>query len=238
MKKYFKYYAICWVITLAMFNVVVFVIAGNTIGLANAGASFWIAYAFITLVFCGNLGCSALFFKEENKNKTFLKLSVMHYAFCALAVSLIVGAIAMAIPQIPYWVGIVINVLVLAFYAIAITKAVAAADMIYTVEQKVKEKTTYIRTLTVDAESLVSIAKSDETKALAKKVYEAIRYSDPMSAPELIEFEERIEREFSAFTNMIKGNDIELATASAEELINLLNGRNKKIELMKKESVL
>ncbi len=58
-----------------------------------------------------------------------------------------------------------------------------------------------------------------------------------MSVPELIEYEERIEREFSAFANSIKDNDIELATASADELINLLNDRNKKIELMKKESI-
>lgn len=236
MKKYFKYYAICWVITLAMFNVVVFVIAGNTIGLANAGASFWIAYAFITLVFCGNLGCSALFFKEENKNKTFLKLSVMHYAFCALAVSLIVGAIAMAIPQIPYWVGIVIDVLVLAFYAIAITKAVAAADIINTVEQKVSEKTAYIRRLTLDAKSLVSDAKLDETKKLAKNVYEAIRFSDPMSTPQLNEIETRIGNEFAAFSEAVKNDDFDLATTSSEELISLVNERNNKCVKIKKEN--
>lgn len=236
MKKYFKYYAICWAITLAMFNVVVFVIAGNTIGLANAGASFWIAYAFITLVFCGNLGCSALFFKEENKNKTFLKLSVMHYAFCALAVSLIVGAIAMAIPQIPYWVGIVIDVLVLAFYAIAITKAVAAADIINTVEQKVSEKTAYIRRLTLDAKSLVSDAKLDETKKLAKNVYEAIRFSDPMSTPQLNEIETRIGNEFAAFSEAVKNDDFDLATTSSEELISLVNERNNKCVKIKKEN--
>lgn len=236
MKKYFKYYAICWVITLAMFNVVVFVIAGNTIGHANAGASFWIAYAFITLVFCGNLGCSALFFKEENKNKTFLKLSVMHYAFCALAVSLIVGAIAMAIPQIPYWVGIVIDVLVLAFYAIAITKAVAAADIINTVEQKVSEKTAYIRRLTLDAKSLVSDAKLDETKKLAKNVYEAIRFSDPMSTPQLNEIETRIGNEFAAFSEAVKNDDFDLATTSSEELISLVNERNNKCVKIKKEN--
>ena len=236
MKKYFKYYAICWVITLAMFNVVVFVIAGNTIGLANAGASFWIAYTFITLVFCGNLGCSALFFKEENENKTFLKLSVMHYAFCALAVSLIVGTIAMAIPQIPYWVGIVIDVLVLAFYAIAITKAVAAADIINTVEQKVSEKTAYIRRLTLDAKSLVSDAKLDETKKLAKNVYEAIRFSDPMSTPQLNEIETRIGNEFAAFSEAVKNDDFDLATTSSEELISLVNERNNKCVKIKKEN--
>lgn len=237
MKNIFKYYLICWAVALAVFNVVVFVVSGNTVGLSNVTSSFWIAYAFITLAFCGNLSCSFLFFREENRNKAFLKIPVLYFAFCALVLSLIVGAVAMSVPAIPYWVGIIIDMLVLAFYAMAITKAATAADIINTVETKVNEKTSYIKTLSVEANSLISRANSDETKALAKKVYEAIRYSDPMSVPELIEYEERIEREFSAFANSIKDNDIELATASADELINLLNDRNKKIELMKKESI-
>lgn len=141
----------------------------------------------------------------------------------------------MAVPAIPYWVGIIIDMLVLAFYAMAITKATAAADIINTVETKVNEKTSYIKTLSVEANSLISRANSDETKALAKKVYEAIRYSDPMSVPELIEYEERIEREFSAFANSIKDDDIELATISAEEVINLVDERNNKVKLMKRE---
>ena len=233
MKKFFKYYAICWAIALVVFNVIVFLVAGNTVGLSNVGASFWIAYAFIMLIFCGNLGCSAVFFKEENRGKTFLKLSVMHYAFCALIASLIVGAVAMAVPAIPYWVGIIVDVLVLAFYAIAITKAVAAADIINTVEHKVKEKTAYIRTLTVDAESLISRAKSDETKALAKKVYEAVRYSDPMSSPQLADIETQIKNEFIAFSDAIKNDDVDLATTSSEELVNLVNDRNSKCKVLK-----
>lgn len=233
MKKFFKYYAICWAIALAVFNVIVFLVAGNTVGLSNVGASFWIAYAFITLIFCGNLGCSAVFFKEENRNKTFLKLSVMHYAFCALVVSLIVGAVAMVVPAIPYWIGIIVDVLVLAFYAIAIVKAVAAADIINTVEHKVKEKTAFIKMLTVDAESLVARAKSDEAKTLAKKVYEAVRFSDPMSSPQLSDAESRIQSEFTAFSDAIKNDDVALAATSSEELINLINDRNSKCKALK-----
>ena len=157
----------------------------------------------------------------------------MHYAFCALVVSLIVGAIAMVVPAIPYWVGIIVDVLVLAFYAIAITKAVAAADIINTVEHRVKEKTAYIRTLTVEAESLVSRAKSEEAKALANAIYEAIRYSDPMSRPQLFEVEEQIKNEFSAFSVAIKNDDSELATTSSDELINLINDRNSKCKAIK-----
>lgn len=224
---------ICWAIALAVFNAVAFVVSGSTVGLSNVTSSFWLAYSFITLIFCGNLACSFLFFKEENRNKIFLKIPVLYFAFCALVFSLIVGFVAMAVPQIPYWIGIVIDILILAGYAIAITKATAAADIINTVENKVNEKTSYIKTLSVKANSLISRAQSDETKALAKRVYEAIRYSDPMSVPELIEIENRIIGEFSVFDNAINDNDSEIAKASSEELLVLLKDRNEKCKSIK-----
>lgn len=233
MKKYFKYYGICWAIALAVFNVIIFVAANETVGLASVGSSFWVGYAFITIAFIGNLICSLLFFKEENKGKVFLNIPIINLAYSSLIVSFIVGAVAMAVPQIPCWVGVIIDVLVPAFYAIAIVKASAAADIVNDVEQKVKAQTFFIKSLTVDADSLMARAKSDEMKAETKKVYEAIRYSDPMSNNALANIENQIQNEFNAFADAVKNNDIDLAKSSANELVILINDRNKKCKLLK-----
>lgn len=233
MKKYFKYYGICWIIALIVFNVITFVVANEAVGLALVGSSFWGGYAFITIAFIGNLICSLLFFKEENKSKVFLNIPIINLAYSALVVSLIVGAIAMAVSVIPYWVGAIVDVLVLAFYAIAIVKASAAADIVNDVEQKVKTQTFFIKSLTVDADSLMARAKSDEMKAEAKKVYEAIRYSDPMSNTALASIENQIQNEFNAFADAVKNDDITLAKSSANELVILINDRNKKCKLLK-----
>ena len=130
MKKYFTVYGICWAIALVVFNIITFISTGNTVGISNAGAGFWVGYVFITIVFIANLVCSFLFFKEENIDKIFLKLPIIYIAYIALIVSLIAGAIAMAIPVIPYWVGIVIDVVILAVYAIAIVQVNAASDVV------------------------------------------------------------------------------------------------------------
>ncbi|MDE6722814.1 MAG: hypothetical protein K2J55_01295, partial [Eubacterium sp.] len=228
MKKYFKYYGICWAIAFAVFNVITFVSVGATMGFAALLPSFWIGYAFITLAFIGNLLCSLMFFKEENKNKVFLKISVIRISYSALITSFIAGVIAMAIPVIPYWVGIIVDVLILAFYGFAIVKASAAADIVNHVEQKVKEKTFFIKSLTVDADTLVSKAKSDEIKAEAKKVYEAIRYSDPMSSQALNDIEYQIQNQFKAFSEAVETDDAELVKSTANELIVLVNDRNNK----------
>ncbi|MDE6470880.1 MAG: hypothetical protein K2L19_07685 [Eubacterium sp.] len=233
MKKYFKYYGICWAIALVVFNVITFVVTNEMVGLSSVGSSFWVGYAFITIAFIGNLICSLLFFKEENKNKVFLNIPIIQLAYSALVVSLIVGAVSMAVPQIPYWIGVIVDVLILAFYAIAIVKASAAVNIVNDVEQKIKVQTFFIKSLTVDADSLMARAGSDEMKAEAKKVYEAIRYSDPMSNDALANIENQIQNEFNAFADAVKNNDIDLAKLSANELVILINDRNKKCKLLK-----
>lgn len=232
MKKYFKYYAICWSIALVVFNVITFVITGATCGLSALTPSFWVGYAFITIAFIGNLVCGILFFKEENTDKVFLNYSVIRLSYGALIASLIVGAIAMIVPVIPYWFGIIIDVLILAFFAIAITKASAAADIVQSRGQHVKQKTSFIKMLTADAQTLVAKAGED-TKVSVNRVYEAIRYSDPMSNDSLASIEKQIQNAFNAFAEAVKNNDIDLVKSIAEELLCLINERNSKIRVLK-----
>lgn len=233
MKKYFKYYSICWAIALVVFNVITFVVTNETVGLSSVGSSFWVGYAFVTIVFIGNLICSLIFFKEENKGKVFLNIPIINFAYSALIVSLIVGAVAMAVPQIPYWIGIIVDVLVLAFYAIAIVKASAAANIVNDVEQKVKAQTFFIKSLTVDADSLMARANNDEMKAETKKVYEAIRYSDPMSNDALIDVEQRIKEKLDALTDAVIADDLVSTETCTKQIITLITERNNKCKTLK-----
>lgn len=232
MKKGIKFYLPCWAIALAVFNVISFAVP-ITVNVNKFTPSFWIGYAFITLMFIAQLVCSVVFFKQDNNDKKFLNIPVISLSYTALIVSIIVGAVAMAVSFIPYWVGIVLGVLIVAFYAIAIISSKAAADTIENVDKKVKAQTFFIKSLTVDAESLLPRAKSDETKAIAKKVYEAIRYSDPMSNEALSPVEAQITIKFNEFSNAVVENNKPLAETLGNELIILVNDRNKKCRLLK-----
>lgn len=232
MEKGIKFYAPCWAIALAAFNVVTFAVP-ITVNVNKFTPSFWIGYAFITLMFIAQLVCSILFFKQDSKEKKFLNIPVISLSYTALLVSIIVGAVAMAVPFVPYWVGIIIDVLIVAFYAIAIIASKAAADTIENIDNKVKTQTFFIKSLTIDAESLLSRAKSDETKAIAKKVYEVIRYSDPMSNETLSSVESQITIKFNEFSNAVIEDNKSLAESIGNELIILVNDRNKKCRLSK-----
>lgn len=232
MKKGIKFYAPCWAIVLIVFNVITFAVP-ITVNVNKFSPSFWIGYTFITLMFIAQLVCSIVFFKQDNNNKKFLNIPIISLSYTALLVSIIVGAVAMAVPFVPYWVGIILDVLIVAFYAVAIISSKAAADKIENIDNKIKTQTFFIKSLTVDAENLLNQSKSDETKAIAKKVYEAIRYSDPMSNEALSSVESQITIKFNEFSNAVLEDNKSLTETLGNELVILVDERNKKCKLLK-----
>ncbi len=233
MKKSFKFYAVCWAILLAVFNAVCFITPNEVAGMTKFGGAFWAGYIFVTLAFFGQLACAYVAFKAENSQKLFYNLPLITVSYTGLIVTLVAGALCMALPNLPNWVGILVCLLILAFTAIAIVKASAAAIAVSDIDQRVATKTAFIRSLTVDAEHLMNTAKTAELKELTKKVYEAVRYSDPMSDAALVEIEEKMKNGFADLENAVEASDAELASSVAGELLSLVDLRNKKCKLLK-----
>ena len=233
MKKSIGVYSIIWAICLAIFNVVVFVTPNKIGEVSKFSGSFWVGYTFITVSFVGQLVCAFFAFKAKNLKKFFYNIPLISISYGGLVAMLIVGSIFMTIPVLPEWIAIIICVIIFAFNAIAIIKATAAADIVSGIDEKIKTQTFFIKSLTVDAQSLMTSAKSDELRAEAKKVYEAIRYSDPMANNALTELDNQIERQFNSFSDAINSEDLEVATELSLSLIEMINRRNQKCKLLK-----
>lgn len=229
MKKNFKSYAIIWAIGLAIFNLCAFLVPSPT----KFTPSFWLGYGFITLAFILHLGTAYFTFKEETKEKLFLNISTITINFVTLVCTAIIAAITMAVPAFPDWLG---AILCFACFGIGIAAnllAKTAGDMVAKKDEKIKAKTLFIKSLTVDADTLVSQAQVPEIKAQVTKVYEAIRYSDPMSNDALSGVETKIQYQFNAFTNAVKNEDAELVESMSVELLDLIDARNKKCKVLK-----
>ena len=149
-----------------------------------------------------------------------------------MIISAIVGMACMLMPFMPTWAGAIVCVLIFALCAISVLKAKAAAEIVSVTGDKVKVKTAFIRLLTADAESLLAYAKTDEAKAAANKVYEAVRYSDPMSSDALAGVEGQITLKFNEFSNAVTSGADNIE-ALANELVILVGDRNKKCKLLK-----
>lgn len=232
MNKNFKYYAGIWAILLVIFNIATFVSPNEVAGMTKFGGAFWVGYIFITLAFIGQLAVSFFAFNTKNMQKFFYKIPLIRISWTGLILTLIFGVLCMVIPDLPNWIGIVDCFAVLGFNAISLVKANIAADIVSEIDDKVKVQTSFIKTLTVDAESLMSRAQNETAKTAAKKVYEAVRYSDPMSNDGLSGIESEISIKFNQFAGAVTANSKDIATI-AEELVVLISDRNKRCKLLK-----
>ena len=232
MKRRFHLYMIAWSVLLALFNVIAFVSVGWA-GQEKYTPSFWIGYAFITVMFIGQLGCTYMAFKADSEKKLFHNISLIRTSYIGLIVSFVVGGLCMLISPLPYWVGVIVCAIVLVANVLSIVKATAAIDEIERIDTKVKTQTFFIKSLTVDADTLMASAKSEAAKAECRKVYEAIRYSDPMSNDALASVESQITVKFAELSDAVKEDNVEQVAEIANEVIILLGDRNKKCKLLK-----
>ena len=232
MKKRFGLYAAWWAVLLVVFNVIAFLSTGWA-GQEKYTASFWIGYAFISAAFIGQLACAYIALKETNAQKLFYRISLIKTSYSGLIGTFVWGGLCMLISPMPYWVGAILCVIILASNVIAVIKAAAAVEEVERIDQKVKQQTVFIKALTVDAETLLASAKSDAMKAECKKVYDAIRYSDPMSNDMLADAEAQIRMKFTELSAAVKAEDTEAVPTIVAEVLTLVQDRNSKCKLFK-----
>lgn len=234
MKKNFKFYVIAWAILLAIYNLTVFLVKPILPGYVfNYDARFWISWGVIIATYLGQLFCAKVAFDSKNKEKLFLNLPLITESYASLITATIIGSILMLIPNCPAWIAAIVCAAVLGFSIVSVIKASVAADLVSETDDKVKTKTFFIKSLTVDAESLMSRAKSETIKAECKKVYEAVRYSDPMSNSALSSIESEIIITFAKLSEAVVDDNFETVSGFTSEIIILLGDRNKKCKLLK-----
>ena len=209
-------------IAFVVFNVIAFAIPTAKTG------TFWVAYAFSVVAFASQIGIwKVALGKEDTLKSKFLGFPVVHVGIVYLIVQTIVFAVFMAVPTLPVWSAIVVCALVLGISAICMISAEAGRGEIERVETKVKQKVFYIKSLQVDVELLANSESDGATKEALQKLAEKIRFSDPMSLPEL----EAIEKEIADKTNALKTAADKLTVIA--EIDSLLVERNAKIKILK-----
>lgn len=234
MKSNFKYYIVTWAVLVIIYNVFVFVTPNEVAGMSKFGGSFWVGYVFIMFEFMVQLGVAWLTVKDDDLTKLFYNIPLFTISYVSLFVMMIAGIVCMIIPYFPKWLGIIICLIALAFEVIALMQAQAASSVVSEIDTKVKVKTIFIKSLKVDVESLLARATIREISSELKNVYEAVKYSDPMSNDALAGVESQIALKISELSEGVEVADVNMVKTSAREVQILLNERNKKCKLLKK----
>ena len=232
MRKSFKLYAAIWGLMLVLFNVAAIVAPGWPT-LEKTTPSFWIGYAFINAAFIGQMICAAISFKDDSADKVFYNVSLFKVSYAGLISTAVVGLICMVISPLPYWVSGIVCSLVLMVNAVAVVKVKIAVNLVTEVDEKIEVSTRFIYDMRVEGKSLYERTKEPEAKAVCKKVYEAIRFSDPMSTLELMTIENDIKSSFDSFEKAVLESKKDLIHSESQNLLALVSERNNLCKRMK-----
>lgn len=215
MKKHFNNYNICWLIVAIVFNIIVFIAPEKLLMFNRFSRSFWIGYIFVMLA----LAIHYVFvysFINKKINNTISNTLVVLSCF-ELPILITIYCVCMFISDFSDWITVIICSLILGFSIVLIVLADSVTNNTVNAYESNNNNTRMMRNLSSKAECMAKNARGTEKEEIAKKIYEAIRYSNPISDKETNEIELDI-------LYKLENNEIN------EELLGLVNKRNEIIQ--------
>jgi len=214
-------------IVLIVYNVIAFVLP------FDKGAGFWLGYAFS--LFAILLTVIVLFYtlRHESMRSRFYRLSFIYIVWIYLVVQVIVSLVEMGFEFIPPQYPLILNLVLLVLCLIGLISAQAGIGEVERLDDKVKEKSLFLNSLQADVVGLVEKVQGVSLKKDLVVLADTIRYSDPMSSPQLAPIENEIEAKVAALIESVGRLDAPTATALCEELQQLFAERNRQCKLLK-----
>lgn len=231
MKNANKYYGVAWGIAVVAFHIIMIAIPKTEIGLEKG--SYWVIYLAVMVSLIGQAACTRIYTDKKTKEERFLYIPVVLISYIALLMTLLLSLEAVTLSFLPAWFTVIVALLVLCFYAFAVIRTMAAADMVMEIDKKVEQRTDFMRTLTAKASALTKTVPADRKKQ-AVKVYEALRYSDPVSCAELKEFDEKLDAAYQHFADVIRQGEDKNAETEADRVCAMVKERNELCRRYKK----
>lgn len=222
MKKNTPFAHIILGIVFVLMNVIAFAVP------TDKTASFWITYTFSAVAFIIQpFVWKIAFGKGKELKSKFLGIPLIHVGLVYLVIQLIAFVLFMAFPNIPSWIAVIVNALIIGVSLICLISTEVGTKEINKVEEKVKQKVFYIKELQIDVEMTAQRETDAETKKALEALAEKIRFSDPMSSEQLFDLENKIKEKVEE----LKTSGDKITLSKDVEL--LLEERNRKCKLLK-----
>lgn len=175
-----------YAIIFAVFNLLVFVIVNEK------NDVFWMSYAFMCIAFIVQIVSMLLALRSLEIETVFMGIPLaslsMYYFFAAI----FVGAVFMFFQNAPFKLAIVLQILILAIYAVVAIMALMSRNVVQDVNDNLRENVEAIKTLVVDVDVFIPQVSDPALKKALKRVSVTIKYSDPMSNAAVADIEEQI----------------------------------------------
>ena len=214
-------------IALVMYNVIAWIIPFNRSG------GFWTGYGFSTLAILLTAAVSYYAFDKEGLKSKVYGVPLIYVVVWYLVIQLVLGLLEMGLYFIPFQYSMALNTILLGAFLIGLITAEAGKEEVERIDVKIKEKVFYIKSLQADVECLMDKTPDDIMKKALKDLAETIRYSDPMSSPQLAAIENKIEARVAVLAETVEKADSSAIKALCNELHQLFAERNRKCKILK-----
>ena len=153
-------------------------------------AAFWLAYAFTMLAMLAQYPLMRLAFRGR---RSIYGFPIARMAWLYLAAQSVFGLAAMILaPWIPYWLVLLVSVLLLVAAAVGSIATTAAREEVELADTRINANSSTMRELQSQALSLAKRATDPREAALVRALAEEFRYSDPVSSAETAPLEDRL----------------------------------------------
>ena len=210
-------------IIFAVFTVISFAVPFNRNSIFGFGYIFGVIAIAFQVYFL-----KISFFVEGDAKSQFYGFPIARVGLIYLAVQMIASFIEMAIGMyIPFWVVLIINVLIVAFAAIGCIATDAVRDEIERQDVKLKKDVNRMRNLQSLAASLEGQCSDAGSKIILNRLAEEFRYSDPVSTDSTEVLEEDLFIQLKDVQKAIVDGEPESVAKLCESVTSTLRERNR-----------
>jgi hypothetical protein len=217
---------VAFAVILLLFNVLSFVVPFTR----NSG--FWSGYGFSTLAIVLTAVMSFYAVGRADLQSRFYGLPVLYVVWIYLAIQIVAGFILAVLPA-PLWLNILLSVVLLSACLVGLIAVEISVTEITRIDRTVREKVFRIKSLQAEVDAMTEKTTDDILKKSLQKLADTIRYSDPVSSPQLADMENSIERETALLARELETGNAPAVQNICDRLLLLLAERNRKCKLMK-----
>lgn len=226
-KKSWIMTAIIYAIVFAVFNLLVFIIA------KEKNSVFWMSYAFMCLAFVIQIVSMLLALRSLETETVFMGIPLASLSFYYFFAAIFVGAVFMFFQNAPFKLALVLQILILAIYAIVAILALMSRNVVQDVNDNLRENVQAIKTLNVNIDIFIPQVSDPALKKALRKVSETVKYSDPMSNAAVADIEEQIMAMVNELRINIENNKNAEAIQTCKDIEVLFMQRNSLLKATK-----
>ena len=194
-------------------------------------AASWISFVFTLVSFVLSLGVTLYVFgKDDEMTSKFYGFPIFKIAYMYPLIQFVVGliiCIVAAFVAVPYWIALILSLIILGASAIGVIATDNARDIVEQTEAESERVTKATKMFNLNIASVLDLCTEPSVKKELEKLAESFRFSDPVSSDATEDIESTIMEKLENLKLGISSSSADENIAKITELKNLLAERNR-----------